>query len=904
MMVLGSLSARAGHIAGANNLTYECLGNEEYLITLSVFRNCSESSTLDPTQTIQFTSDCGHFFSLPANLIFTEEVSQLCPTALANSACSGGPWPGMEIFKYQLTTVLDTCDSWEIYWQRCTRSVTNNVDDTTFPCFYVNAMLNNAEAPCNNSPAISEESIPYVCVNQPVNYNPGVVESDGDSLRFYLVPGLDQGAVPIIYEPGFSGLVPIPGITIGNNSGQLSFTPPATGTYTVVIEVEEYNSEGVLIGTIRQDIIFVVENCPQPVPQPDPGGFSSYSGSGTLVESNVIQVCGGDQFCAEMEFTSVNPSSVITLSSQIETILPGATFTQTGTNPAVAEICWTVPPGFSSAYQINIVAQDDACPVFGVAYWGFVITPSIGVYGGPDEVICAGESVQLEATGDTDYLWQTFTGDPIVEGVNFSCTNCPNPVATPSETTAYLVTGLNNTTQCIATDTVVVGISLEDMFVETASESCFLNDASIVVNIPYGSGDYDFLWETGDITSELLNIPAGDYDLEITDNILGCTLDTTISVEYPPFPNTNAGPDDVSCAPTYIMQADSTADSGYWLAPDGADATFFPDIYAHDAEVIVVNNGTWTFYWIEDDGNACTGIDSVDITFTTPPPIEVEDDNGTCGLTYQLDADLPTVGTAFWTGPPGATFDPDEFDPNATVTVPDYGLQYITWNLDIGNGCGGVDSVGVQFEEPFLANGGTAVDSVCGDTYQLAALPPNGNNRFWSSNAPEVSFDPDVNDPNAAAIATDFGTYEIYWTVETDYCTNTDTLQITFLEPPVANAGTDSIVCGPSYGLNPIPSVGSGSWNVPIGFSFDPNPDTANAEVFPPGYGSFALEWTEFNGFTCEGTDTLELLFVEVPVPRPVRMIPYADYNTRFRRFQQWVQANGLPVLLAWYSAM
>lgn len=863
ILVLGSLVSRAGHIAGGN-ITYECIGGDDYLVTLSIFRNCDET-TLQPNQFIKFSNDCGDFFSISAPLIFTGEVSQLCPTALVNSACSGGPWPGMEIYKYQITVTLPPCDNWEIFWELCTRSVTNNVDDTLFPCYKINAMLNNAVAPCNSSPVVTQESIPYVCVNQPVNYNPGVTEADGDSLRFYLVSGLTAGGAPIVYEPGFSGIAPIPGITIGNNSGQLSFTPPATGTYTVVIEVEEYNTAGVLIGTMRHDIIFVVENCPQPVPQPDPGGFSNFTGDGTLVDNNVIQVCGGDAFCVEMEFTSPVPSTVLTLASQVETILPGATFTQTGTNPAVAEICWTVPPGFSSTYQINIEAQDDACPVFGVAYWGFIITPSIGVYGGPDVVICPGESVQLDATGDTDYLWQSFSGDPIDEGVNFSCTDCPNPVTTPSQTTTYLVTGLNNTTECIATDTVVVAIALEDLFVQSSSESCFLNDASIVLNVPYGSGDYDYLWETGDTSPNLLNIPAGDYDLTITDNVLGCSLDTTISIAFPPFPNTYAGPDDVSCGTTYTLQADSTAESGYWLVPDAADATFFPDIYTHDAEVIVVNNGTWTFYWVEDDGNNCTGIDSVQITFTTPPPIDVEESNGVCGLSYGLEADLPTIGTAFWTGPPGATFDPDPFDPEATVTVPDYGTSYITWNLDLGNECGGADSIEVQFDEPLIADAGTPTDSVCGDIYQLGALP-DGINWSWSTNAPELTFAPSEFSTDATVTTTAWGTYEVYWTVSSDYCTDVDTLLLTFIEPPSANAGNDTIVCSDQIELSPVPSAGAGSWAGPVGSVFNPQPDTINPTVTAPAYGAYDFIWTEDNAFTCIDTDTVEVLFVEQPI--------------------------------------
>lgn len=372
LLVLGK-AAHGGHITGGN-ITYECLGGEEYLVSLSLYHNCTQSSLL-PNQFLKFSSDCGDFFSLVTPQVFSEEISQLCSSDLPNSTCNDGPLPGMEIYKYQVEVTLPACNSWEIYWELCTRVVTDNVNNMVLPCLKVNAVLNNAEAPCNNSAFITQESIPSLCVNQPVIFNAGVNENDEDSLRFYLVPGLNAGGAPIVYEPGFSGESPIPGIAIDNNSGQLSFTPLNTGTYTVVIEVEEFNSQGILIGTIRHDIVFEVRNCSQFIPEPDSTGFSNFTGSGALIDGNIIQVCEGDQFCAEMEFSSDNPESIITLTSQAEEILPGATFTTTGTNPVIGEVCWTAPEGFSNTYHVIIAAQDDECPAPGMVFWGFAITP-------------------------------------------------------------------------------------------------------------------------------------------------------------------------------------------------------------------------------------------------------------------------------------------------------------------------------------------------------------------------------------------------------------------------------------------------------------------------------------------------------------------------------------------------
>lgn len=55
------------------------------------------------------------------------------------------------------------------------------------------------------------------------------------------------------------------------------------------------------------------------------------------------------------------------------------------------------------------------------------LTPS------PDTTICLGDSVQLSAAGGNTYTWATTTSSTM------SCTNCANPIATPSATSSYSV---------------------------------------------------------------------------------------------------------------------------------------------------------------------------------------------------------------------------------------------------------------------------------------------------------------------------------------------------------------------------------------------------------------------------------------------------------------------------------
>jgi hypothetical protein len=83
---------------------------------------------------------------------------------------------------------------------------------------------------------------------------------------------------------------------------------------------------------------------------------------GLQVGQNSVGVCEGQSFCIDMVFSDVNSGTTIQVSSNAAALLPGASFTVTGTNPAVARICWT---GSVAALPVNVFVQgnDGACPI-------------------------------------------------------------------------------------------------------------------------------------------------------------------------------------------------------------------------------------------------------------------------------------------------------------------------------------------------------------------------------------------------------------------------------------------------------------------------------------------------------------------------------------------------------------
>ncbi len=99
-------------------------------------------------------------------------------------------------------------------------------------------------------------------------------------------------------------------------------------------------------------------------------------------------------------------------------------------------------------YQIQLVART----VFGcadTAYKRIVVNEAPIVNAGTDITICMGNTTQLIATGASTYQWSPLQG--------LNCSLCPNPVASPVNSTQYIVRGTNGN-GCSNTDTIKVAV--------------------------------------------------------------------------------------------------------------------------------------------------------------------------------------------------------------------------------------------------------------------------------------------------------------------------------------------------------------------------------------------------------------------------------------------------------------
>ena len=541
--LLGAQNASASHIVGGEIL-WNCLGNNQYEITLNLFRDCF-GITLGTTDFVTFNSPCGTV-DLTVNQVSVTEVSQLCPEEIVNSTCNGGSLPGIEQWTFTGIVTLPPCDTWTMGWSSCCRNAAVlNIVGPDLAETYIEATLNSATYPCDDSPVFNNQPIPYVCAGQQVLYSFGVSDQDGDSLGYQFIEAMEVGGVPVVYEVGFSYLQPIPGIIIDQFSGLMTFTPNQLGNFIVTVLVTEYDDQGNVIGTVMRDIQFVVIACTNQAPIPTDGVIANFSGSATQVGPYAIEMCETDQFCFDFEINDPDIIDTLGLISNVSIVLPGSTFSYTGTNPVSGTICWTAPAGSGGYHSFIINASDDACPVNAFQTYVYNVQVLTRTSAGPDQTICGQQTAQLEANGGAVFNWTVMgAGDPIVVGVNFSCNPCDSPIADPSITTTYIVQS-DLQGSCITSDTVTVFVVPDFTFSITQSDSLMCLGEQVQLNITTNPNvpGYTYLWTpaTG-LSSNTIANPVGSYGNPGTYSYLveitspdGCVhLDTTLQVVVTP----------------------------------------------------------------------------------------------------------------------------------------------------------------------------------------------------------------------------------------------------------------------------------------------------------------------------------------------------------------------------------
>ena len=207
-----------------------------------------------------------------------------------------------------------------------------------------------------------------------------------------------------------------------------------------------------------------------------------------------------------------------------------------------------------NAYAISAIATDvngckDTAAVQINAY------PIPVVDAGTNGFVCEGSAAQLNASGATTYVW--------APAGSLSCTNCPSPLAAPTDSTTYFVTG-TTAFGCTAIDSVTIGV--HHPFVLNVAEGDTVCSGSLVHLRATGADNYT--WSPAlSIANPNVGITTATpttttrYQVIARDNH-NCFADTGyVNVFVWQYPTVNAGPDrTVSIGTSFTLQPSYSSD--------------------------------------------------------------------------------------------------------------------------------------------------------------------------------------------------------------------------------------------------------------------------------------------------------------------------------------------------------
>ena len=257
------------------------------------------------------------------------------------------------------------------------------------------------------------------------------------------------------------------------------------------------------------------------------------------------------------------------------------------------------------------------------------------VYAGPDVQICIEDSIQLIATGGTDYTWSP----------SDSLSNTKNDTvwAYPADTSVYYVI-VADSNGCIGSDSLVVTVNPFPVIDVGSAHQICIGDVTTLS----AAGGESYIWNSTDTVSlasnDTIEVSPNDtttYYVEVSDSN-NCVSYDSVIVTVNPLPIIIVGLDVQICLYDSVQLIVSGAEIYSWLTIDSISSLI------NDTVTV------WPFDTLEyivegTDSNFCVNYDSIMVTVNPLPIVDAGLDTISC------KADLVNLGGNS-TGPLGADY--------------------------------------------------------------------------------------------------------------------------------------------------------------------------------------------------------------------------------------------------------
>ncbi|MCS6991607.1 MAG: PKD domain-containing protein [Chitinophagales bacterium] len=751
LLALSIHDGSATHIVGGE-MSYTCLGNNNYLITLKVYRDCylGQAPFDNPTYVFIYDGNGAQY----THLSIPFPGSDTLPNN-ANNPCIIVP-PNIcveeAVFQWQVYLPPNT-SGYKMIYQRCCRNntIVNIVNPGGTGATYEATMPGSGLATCNSSPYFNNFPPTVICANYPFVFDHSATDPDGDSLVYELcepyngATSLNPYPFPPMAYSYVNFLAPysatnpmggLPPMSIDPVTGVLTVTPTTLGQFVVGVCVSEYRN-GVLLSKKRRDFQFNVAACTLPAVASIP---------------SVVSTC--DDFTFNFPNFSTGASSYLwdfgvpnTNSDTSTQFSPTFTFPDTGlyfvtliANPGspcgdTATMKVLVYPTFEGniVFDDGCVNQpvqfyDSSTTTFGNViswYWTFgnlgssfqqhpsFTFPSTGSYqvtlqvqnslGCVDTVTAVVHIHPLPGAWanpdtlicylDTIQLSGSGNGSYQWSPTNgLSSSTVAQPLASPDVTTTYTLT-VTNQWGCSSTDSVTVQV-LGPFDLVTSADTVICPGGTAQLSV---SGGYTYWWVPAVGLSDPQSAqptasPAQSTVYTVTTALGSCTDTAYVAVIIKPFPNISAGPD------VQICYGDSTQ----LHACCATSYSWSPAIWITnpaEAEPWVFPPYTTWYQLTASDSNSCplTVVDSVRVTVIYPMPLHSTPDTV---MFLGTSAQLYAWGAQDYQWYPDTYLSATDI-PNPIVTP----LQSITYyiNAITAEGCRLFDTISITvYEDPLV----------------------------------------------------------------------------------------------------------------------------------------------------------------------------------------------------------